>query len=84
MMPDKPIVVNSVSEEYKYISRQHCECDGTFKVVRQSFKPMPFEQDTIFVKCEQCFKKRKFIFDVSGFFNRQGKDILFKKSNNDK
>lgn len=79
MAIENPIVVNSVVEEYEYISKQRCECGGAFKVVRQSFEPVPFEHDTLTVKCETCSKRRKFVFDVSGFFDEQGKDILFKK-----
>ncbi|OIO34198.1 MAG: hypothetical protein AUJ70_01625 [Candidatus Omnitrophica bacterium CG1_02_40_15] len=76
---NNPIIVHSVADEYEYISQQCCICGGELKVIRQSFKPVPFEQDTLITKCEICSKKKKFVFDISGFFNEQGKDILFKK-----
>lgn len=81
MMSNNPIVVNSVAEEYEYISRQRCECGGAFKVIRQSFEPVPFEHDTLTAKCTKCLKETGFTFDVSRFFDKQGEDILFKKFN---
>lgn len=77
---NNPIIVHSVAEEYEYISQQCCICGGALKVIRQSFKPVPFEQDTLATKCEKCSKKKKFVFDISGFFDEQGKDVLFKKA----
>lgn len=79
MMSNNPIVVNSVAEEYEYISMQRCECGGAFKVVRQSFEPVPFEHGTLTAKCTKCLKETGFTFDVSRFFDKQGGSILFKK-----
>lgn len=79
MMSNNSIVVNSVTEEYEYISRQRCKCGGAFKVLRQNFKPVPFEHDTLTVKCEKCAEETEFTFDVSNFFDKQGSDILFRK-----
>lgn len=76
---NNPIIVHSVAEEYEYISQQCCICGGALKVFRQSFKPVPFEHDTLTTKCEICSKRSKFVFDVSRFFDKQGEAILFKK-----
>ena len=78
-MSNNSIVVNSVTEEYEYISRQRCKCGGAFKVVRQSFDPIPFEHDTLTAKCTKCLKEMRFTFDVSRFFDKQRENILFKK-----
>jgi len=78
-MFNNSIVVNSVAEEYEYISRQCCICGGTLRVIKQSFKPIPFQHDTLITKCEICSKRSKFVFNVSRFFDKQGEAILFKK-----
>ena len=79
MQHKKPIPVNSVEEEYVYVSEQRCKCGGMLEVTSQEFSGFPFPRDTLITKCEECSKTKKFLFDVSSFFEKQAKDILFKK-----
>ncbi|MFZ2938374.1 MAG: sigma-70 family RNA polymerase sigma factor, partial [Candidatus Omnitrophota bacterium] len=51
---NNPIIVNSVAEEYEFISKRRCVCGGALKVAKQSFKPVPFEHDILTTKCEKC------------------------------
>lgn len=76
---DNAISVNSVHEEYIYVSKQRCECGGMLEVVRQDFSFCPFEHDILTTECEKCSKTKEFPFDVRSFFDKQAEDILFKE-----
>lgn len=79
MKLDKAISVNSVREEYIYVSEQRCKCGGMLKVVRQNLENFPFVHDILTTKCEKCSKTKKILFDIRSFFYKQAKDILLKE-----
>ena len=70
------IVVNSVVEEYEYISKQHCKCGGCFERTAQAFFPVPVEHDILTVKCMKCGFEMDFVFDISSFYDKYTEEIL--------
>jgi len=75
----KVISVNNVVEEYVYVSKQRCKCGGILQVKGQELNSFPLPHDILKVECEKCLKKKKFLFDVSSFFDKQARDILFER-----
>ncbi len=69
----KPIIVDSVAQEYAYIRRQRCPCGGRWRPVSQSLLEKGEDHfDLIKTRCENCGLEAEFLFDISSFFGRQG------------
>ena len=67
--------INSVHEEYEHIAKQHCQCGGTYRMVKQMLiRRMPGESrfDSLRCKCVKCGAERCFTFDVAKLFCRYG------------
>lgn len=76
MVPDysEAVPVNSVSDEYAYISAHPCPtCGRRWKVRMQSLLQgaQGLHYDRLDVICSQCGNCKAFLFDVNSFFPRQ-------------
>lgn len=68
---DEAISVDSVAEEYEFISRQRCSCSGRFQLKRQKLLVHEGSHyDLIEVQCEACWESYDFLFDISRFFGK--------------
>jgi len=67
----RAIKVNSVPEEYEYMSRMKCACGGKFtpnmQMVCEREKRVYDELD---IKCERCGNEHALIFDITSFFGK--------------
>lgn len=76
-MPQTPgvsnaIKVNSVAEEYAYLSRQRCICGGRYERGPQALRQIGGKMfDEISVSCAECGNERSFLFDINSFFGRR-------------
>ena len=64
------IKVNDISEEYKYMKENKCDCGGEFALIEQSlqFRGKVFV-DVHKAYCRECSINKEFIFDISSFYN---------------
>jgi hypothetical protein len=68
------IKVNSVPEEYAYLSQQRCSCGGSYKRETQGlFQINGLHYDELNVSCTSCGAKERFIFDINSFFGKFGR-----------
>lgn len=68
---DEAIDVDSVAEEYEFISRQCCRCGGEFQLKRQRLLAHKDRHyDLIETQCEACHEPRDFLFDINSFFGQ--------------
>jgi hypothetical protein len=65
------IKVNSVSEEYAYLSRQQCSCGGSYNRDMQGLLHINgLYYDEHVISCVQCGRKEKILFDINSFHPR--------------
>ncbi|MBI2251203.1 MAG: hypothetical protein HYU63_00295 [Armatimonadetes bacterium] len=69
MTKEEAIKVNSISEEYNYISRQKCKCTGEYDKVSQAVYPHEL-LDQIKAVCKNCKAEKDFWFNISSFFGK--------------
>jgi len=64
------IKVKDISEEYKHMKENKCDCEGEFIPIEQSLQ----NRDGIFVDvhntfCKKCGANKEFVFDISSFYD---------------
>ena len=63
------IKVNDISEEYKYIKENKCDCGGEFGSIEQSLQFRDgVNVDVHKAFCNNCGANKEFVFDISSFF----------------
>lgn len=62
------IKVNSIQEEYEYLSQQRCSCGGIYNCDVQSLLSINnLYYDELEVSCINCGRKEKFLFNINSF-----------------
>jgi hypothetical protein len=58
--------VESIAEEYAYLSQNFCACGGTWNVVQRSSEHVPLRvRDHFRVQCSHCGSQRSFTFEIN-------------------
>lgn len=72
------IKVNSIQEEYEYLSQQLCSCGGIYNCDAQSLLSInDIYYDELEVSCVKCGRKEKFLFNINSFHPMVSSKILY-------
>lgn len=65
------IKVNSIPDEYEYLSQQRCSCGGIYNCDAQSELGINgLYYDELEVSCAKCGRKKNFLFNINSFHSR--------------
>jgi len=70
------IQVDSVEEEYEWLSQQVCDCGGGYDKPQQALVQEKNKYyDILTAKCTNCSDTQEFYFDISSFFSGQTENL---------
>ena len=65
------IRIDSVEEEYRYLSRQRCSCGGGLTRDAQALLEIDGKMyDQLSVSCGKCGNQQRLLFDINSFFGK--------------
>ncbi len=69
---EKAIKVDSVAQEYLYVSRLGCSCGGQLRSTGQTLlEHKGRHYDLLKTRCQACGNHTEFLFYISSFFGRR-------------